>query len=130
MYMRGFLLAISLAGAVFAATADTRVPEAAMAGDASAVRALVGQKAGLNAALADGTTALHWVVRADDLETADVLIRAGANVKAADHYGVTPLALACVNGNAQMVRKLLDGGADANSADPNGETALMTAART
>src|SRR5579863_3072594 len=116
--MRGFLLAILLAGAVFAAGADTRLPEAAMAGDASTVRSLVVQKADVNAALADGTTALHWVVRADDLETADALIRAGTNVKAADHYGVTPLALACINGNAQMVRRLLDGGADANSADP------------
>ena len=128
--MRGFLLAISLAGAVFAAAADTRVPEAAMAGDTSAVRSLVGQKADVNAALADGTTALHWLVRADDLEAADALIRAGANVNAADNYGVTPLALACINGNAPMVRRLLDAGADANSADPNGETALMTAART
>jgi ankyrin repeat protein len=26
----------------------------------------------------DGTTALHWAVRADDLDTADRLIKAGA----------------------------------------------------
>src|SRR5215813_9641680 len=79
---------------------------------------------------ADGTTPLHWAVRADDSQTADRLLRNGADAKAADRYGVTPLYLACVNGNAAMIRRLLDAGADPNSKDPAGETALMTAART
>ena len=60
----------------------------------------------------------------------DRLIKAGANVKAANRYGVTPLYLACVNGSAPMIAKLLDAGADANSATTEGETALMTVART
>jgi uncharacterized protein len=38
--------------------------------------------------------------------------------------------LACVNGNASMVDRLLKAGADPNSASPGGETALMTASRT
>ena len=42
---------------------------------------------------------------------------------------MTPLALACANGNAEMIRLLLDAGADPNSVDPAGETALMMAAR-
>ena len=61
---------------------------------------------------------------------ADRLIKAGANVKAANRYGVTPLYLACVNGSAPMIAKLLDAGADANAATTEGETALMTVART
>ena len=43
---------------------------------------------------------------------------------------MTPLYLAAVNGNAEMIRRLLDAGVDPNTVDPGGETALMTAART
>ena len=55
----------------------------------------------------------HWAVRQDDQDMADRLISAGADVKAANRYGVTPLYLACVNGNAAMIEKLLNAGADA-----------------
>jgi ankyrin repeat protein len=79
---------------------------------------------------ADGTTPLHWAVRADDSAAVDRLLRDGADAKAADRYGITPLYLAAVNGNAAIIRKLLDAGADPNTKDPAGETALMTAART
>src|SRR5579872_4449795 len=85
--------------AIHALAADTRVADAAMAPDTETVRTLIQQKVDVNAPQADGTTALHWAVRHDDLETTDLLIRAGANVKAANRYGVTPLALACTNGN-------------------------------
>ena len=68
--------------------------------DTAAVRALVDQKVDVNAPGRDGTPALHWLVRVDDLETARLLIRAGADATLADRYGVTPLYLACANGNA------------------------------
>ena len=45
--------------------------------DNGAIRALIQQKADVNAALPDGTTALHWAVQADDLETVGLLIQAG-----------------------------------------------------
>ena len=60
----------------------------------------------------------------------ELLLRAGANVKAANRYGVTPLSLACTNGNGALVERLLEAGADPNLALPGGETPLMTAART
>ena len=84
----------------------------------------------MNTPEADGTTALHWAVREDDLDLADTLIRAGADAKAANRYGVTAIYLACVNGNAAMIERLLKAGVDASFAGPEGETALMTAART
>src|SRR6185436_3427697 len=87
------------------------------------------QKVDVNAPGRDGTPALHWVVRVDDLESTRLLLRAGADARLADRYGVTPLALACANGNADIIRLLLDAGADPNSVDPAGETALMMAAR-
>lgn len=66
----------------------------------------------------------------DDVETARKLIAAGANVKAADRYGVTPLSIAATNGNAAMIALLLKAGADPRTVLPGGETVLMTAART
>ncbi len=75
-------------------------------------------------------TALLWAAYHDDRETADLLMRAGADVKVANRYGVTPLSLACTNGNDALVSALLKAGADPNGVLPGGETPLMTAART
>jgi ankyrin repeat protein len=72
-----------------------------MKGDGTTVRTLLRQKADVNAPQADGATAIHWAVYHDDLELAGLLIGAGANVKAANREGATPLSLGCVNGNAQ-----------------------------
>src|SRR5438552_1836238 len=74
--------------------ASSDVADAAMNGNKDAVRSLLLKKADVNAPQVDGTTALHWAVRADDLETADMLIRAGANASTANREGVTPMRLA------------------------------------
>jgi uncharacterized protein len=111
------------------AAGDARLAEAAMKRDHAAVRALLAQGVDVNEPGSDGTPALHWIVRVDDLDTASLLMRAGADATRADRYGVTPLYLACANGNAGMIRLLLAAGADANASDPTGEPALMTAVR-
>ena len=87
------------------------------------------QGASVNAAEADGTTALHWASYRDDVESADLLIRAGAKVNAANDLGATPLWTASQNGSAAMVRRLLEAGANPNAALLLGETPLMVAAR-
>lgn len=120
------LLAITL----LAAAPDSRLVEAVKKNDKTATRTLLQQHADVNAPDADGSTALHWAARWDDLETAGLLIKGGANVKAVNRYQVTPLSLACTNGDAAMIELLLKAGADANSVLPGGETVLMTAART
>jgi ankyrin repeat protein len=109
---------------------DLRLVQAAVDDDAATVRALIRQRADVNAPLADGTTALHWAVRANDLPLVESLLAAGANAKAQDRYGLTPVRLACENANAEILRRLLDAGADPNSPDPQGTTALMIASRT
>lgn len=98
--------------------------------DRARVRALLNRRAAVDTAQVDGMTALHWATYHDDLELADLLVRAGANVEVTNRYGITPLSLACTNGNASIVELLLKAGADANAALPGGETPLMTAART
>ncbi len=104
------------------------LPDAAMNADHQTLRALIDQKADINAAQPDGMTALHWAVRLDDLETAKLLLKAGANVQAVNRFGLTPLSLAASNANAAMIRLLFSAKADPNFAGPGGETALMTAA--
>ena len=111
-----------------AATSD--VADAVMNGNTQAVRALLAKKADVNAAQADGTTAVHWAVRHDDLEMLDQLVRAGASVTTANRLGATPLYLACVNGNAAIIGRLIKNGADVNGTVlQHGETPLMFAAR-
>jgi ankyrin repeat protein len=79
---------------------------------------------------ADGTTPLHWAVRANDLPRTRALLTAGADPNAANRYGVTPLSLAATNASAPLVDALLKAGADPAIPLPAGQTILMTAART
>jgi ankyrin repeat protein len=113
-----------------AAAAETPLVDAARAGDAAAVRALIASRADVHQASGDGSTALHWAAHRDDLAMADALIKAGARVNAATDLGATPLYLACTNHSAPMVTRLLEAGADSNLALPGGETPLMNCART
>lgn len=119
---------IDLASPLLAA--DAPLADAAEKADWASVRTLLKNKLDVNAAQADGMTALHWAVYHDHAETAKALLAIGANAKAANRYGVTPLTLACTNGSAELVGALLTAGADPNTTLRGGETALMTAART
>jgi len=111
--------------------ASSELADAAMNRNKDAVRSLLLKKADVNAPQVDGTTALHWAVRADDLETADLLIRAGANVSVANREGTLPMQLAALNGSAAMIDRLIKAGANPNaSLSKFGDTALMFAART
>ena len=122
------LVVLGLAGAALAAEKAT-LADAAERRDTALVRTMLDSGVNVNAAQADGTTALHWAAYNDDAETAGLLVRKGANVNAVNRYGVPPLSLACTNGSAALVKLLLDAGADANATMKGGETALMVAAR-
>jgi len=122
------ILALLIAPLAVGAVTAQRLVEALKAGHRDAVRALAKNPSEINSADADGTTPLHWAVRADDLEAVQLLLRGGASAKAANRYGVTPLSLAATNGNAAIVEQLLKAGADANGTVSQGQTVLMTAA--
>ena len=129
--LRGFLTALIVAGHIATVRAADRIPliDAARNADIAALRSLLTQRVDVNAAAADGTTALHWASYRDDLESADLLIRAGAKVNAPNDLGATPLWTASMSGSAAMVRRLLQAGADPNLALLFGETPLMAASR-
>jgi ankyrin repeat protein len=108
------VLALSVSSSILVA-GKSDVADAAMHGDKAAVRELLARKADVNTPQGDGAT---------------LLIRAGADVKAANREGATPLWLAGVNGDATVIAALLEAGADANEHLPLGRTPLMVAART
>ena len=66
----------------------------------------------VNATSSDGDNALHCVVRWGDLAAAKALIEAGIDINKAGDLGYTPPHVACMQGNAEMVRLLIDRGAD------------------
>ncbi|MEP6715746.1 MAG: ankyrin repeat domain-containing protein [Terriglobia bacterium] len=119
-----------LCGMGTAASENTKLIDAAREDDLGAVKVLLNQHAPVNAAQADGSTALHWAAHRDDLALADLLLRNGANANAKNDNGASALYLACTNRSAPMVERLLAAGADANATLPNGETVLMNCART
>jgi ankyrin repeat protein len=128
MWGRTLIAALCAAG-LLSAAGDTRLSEAAMQGNIDVVRSLLKERVDVDAAQGDGTTALHWAAFRDDLAMVKLLLAAGANVKATTREGaITPLFMACTNGNAAVIGAMLQAGADANSVNANGTTALMTAA--
>ena len=125
----GALLITGLLSSV--AVFDSPVADAAMRRDVDAVRSLIEQGADVNAAQGDGMTALHWAAELGDLEMANMLIQAGANVKAGTRIGhYTPLHLASKAGSAEVVGALIEAGSDVRvRATNSGARPLHFAAR-
>jgi ankyrin repeat protein len=125
------LLALTLHTVAAQAQTDMQLVHAAKQQDWSGLEALLKSgSADVNAAQADGATALAWATYWDRKETAKSLLRAKADPNIANDYGVTPLMLACKNRSAEMVRLLLKNDADPDAALWSGVTPLMTVART
>ena len=137
MFKRGIenrlarLLALTLStlACAVAATNDSRLIEAARNQDRNTIRSLVSQHADVHARSDDGSTALLWAAHWNDLDAADLLLRAGADANSANDFRMTPLSQACTNGSGAFVRLLLKSGANPNLAIATGETPLMTCAR-
>ena len=111
---------------------EAPVADAARRGDAAAVRELLRAGSDVNAAQADGMTALHWAAQRGDAEVARTLLYAGARHDAVTRNGnYTPLHLAARSGRAAVIPVLLQAGADAKAiTTTGGATALHFAAGT
>ncbi|MFM8533094.1 MAG: ankyrin repeat domain-containing protein [Acidimicrobiia bacterium] len=122
-------LAVAISTGVSALVADSPVADAASRGDRDAVKALLKTAAAVNAAQGDGMTALHWAAMNGDVDLAQMLIVAGANVKATTRLGsYTPLYLASQQGHGAIIQALIKAGGDVKAGTPNGTTPLMVAA--
>ncbi len=125
-----FAVAVNASPGPAAATTNGSVAKAAAERDIAAVRALLKQGADVNAAQGDGMTALHWAATLGDPSLAQMLLSAGANVRATTRLGgLTALHMASQAGQAQVVALLIASGADPNLPTATGATALMLAAR-
>ena len=123
------IVAIAVALSAGINAAESPVADAAARGDRDAVKALLKNAADVNAAQGDGMTALHWAAMNGDLELAQMLIFAGANVRATTRLGTyTPLYLASQQGHGDVIRALVKAGADVKAGTPNGTSPLMVAA--
>ena len=115
---------VPIAGAAGSAVAD-----AAMRGDGAEVRALLQQRADVNAPQGDGMTALHWAAEQGDAALAAALLKAGASTTAGTRVGRhTPLHIAAKEGRASVVRLLVDAKADVNARTTTGAAPLHFAA--
>ena len=101
------MLALGSIGAS-AQAPDLRLIDAVKLQDAVAVSRLLDASVDVNAAHADGATALHWAAYLDDIETARLLVDAGADAGAVNTHGVVP-AVARLH-----QRQLGDGGSAAS----------------
>ena len=95
------LLFVFVPSWLLAGTSD--VADAAMSKNAAAVRALIQQKANVNAAQADGTTALHWAaLLGEDRLTERLIVNSDLNLRD-EKYNSSPLGWAihgCYNSPA------------------------------
>ncbi len=130
--MRKFVAAtaVLLAGAALTMASDPSLLDAAEAGDhAIAMRLVTAKGTNVNAAGADGSTAIMYAAANDDLELVRALIKAGANVKVKNQFGTSPLTEAAILGSAPILEALLKAGADPNFKTLDGETPILAAAR-
>jgi ankyrin repeat protein len=121
-------LCAPLACGALAAETGHPLADAVRSGDGAAVRALLGNLGKSDLAGPEGTAALMAAADRNDLELADLLLRAGADPKGANDYGATALYAAAANADPAMTAKLLAAGAHPNAHLVSGETPLMAAA--
>lgn len=82
----------------------------------------------LTAGQSGADTALELAIRADDAAAVQVLLEQNADTDTQSNR-FTPLAVAAIRGNAEIVLLLLQAGADPNAASLSGANALSTAIR-
>lgn len=93
--------------------------------DIEAIRSQLAARPGFaNARDKRGFTPLIFATYLDQLETARLLLEAGAEINARDMSGNTALMGVCFKGNTEIANFLIEKGADVNLQNNEGETAL------
>jgi ankyrin repeat protein len=118
------------AASVLFADENRSLVDASELQDWSHVRRIIRERASdVQLRQADGMSALHWAAYWKNSRAVQELLQAGATADLANSYGVTPLAIACENGDAEVVAHLLQAGADGKTQLPSGQTVLMVGSR-
>lgn len=102
--------------------------KAAVNGDVTTLSELLALKPDTEQRNDSGETALLAAVRAGMLQSVNMLVKHGANLKATLMDGSTPLLVSVQMRNTEMVRLLLDHGVDVEERGKDQRTALITAA--
>ncbi len=126
--LQGNVVAVLAAALLLAAAPppESPVADAAMRGDVEQVRSLLRRGSDVNAAQGDGMTALHWAAERDDAALAEMLVNAGANVRAVTRLGsYTPLHIASREAGVGVIRLLLEAGADPRARTSTGGVAPL-----
>ena len=117
-----------LVGAGYAALLSP-VLDAAKRGDLETLKAELRSGADVNAAQGDGFTALHWAAKTGNREVAEILIAAGADIRATTRLGGhMPLHVAAAAGQAGIAEALLEAGAPGDAMTSTGAQPLHLAA--
>lgn len=82
---------------------------------------------GRRAPIPGGLSPLHYAAREGQLESARLLLDAGAEIDQRNPDDITPLIMAIGNGHAGVARFLVERGADINASDWYGRTPLWSA---
>jgi len=111
---------------------ETALMHAAHGGHVAAVQLLIAAGADVNAKSPQGWTALAKAAYNSEtergyVEVIEVLHEAGASLDERIFFGITPLMLAALGGDAQVVEWLINTGADVLAANEGGRTARMMA---
>lgn len=108
----------------------TTLNNATLSGHLSVVKILLERGPDALASLSDtdGWSPIHAAAQFGHVETAELLLRHGADHTARNNEGVTPLHSTAFQGNAQLASLFLARGAEINAQDDNGFTALHIAA--
>ena len=96
-------------------------------GKRAAAFEMIRSGADVNEAQLDGTRPVHWAVYRVDYDLLAELIAKKAKVDVTNEFGYTPLSEAAKQGDARMVKMLMDAGSGTEGANPDGQTALMFA---
>jgi ankyrin repeat protein len=88
-------LALFMTVVAAAGSGDPPLVEAARKQDQRAIRAFLNEKIDVNARSSDGSTALLWLSHGNDVDSSDLLLRAGADPNLANDFRMTPLSEAC-----------------------------------
>ena len=118
----GLLLASS---ALSAAPPSVDLWTAAMTGNIGALKEHLAAGTNLNAADANGSSALNAAAFFDSAKAAEWLLKNGAFVDIPDANGGTPLITAAFMGHSATVKILLKHGADVNATNDGGQSSLQ-----